>query len=247
MTRREALLALAIGDETTARTLARLFPSASFLLMDPASGLLIASHWDAPPNAATPLGSLMKPLVALAHGSPFPEIECRACWKPDGHGRLGLTEALAQSCNAYFLALAKAVAPEAMARTAIRYGLPVPDVQTPEAWIGLGSGWRVPPAALLRAYGRFDGSVLPGLRRSAERGTARACGGDAYAKTGTGPCIHHPKGRGDGYAVALFPAETPRFALLVSAHNRPGSEAARTAGEMRRAMPASGRYKAPAA
>ena len=240
MTRREALLALTLG---------RLFPRTAYLLMDPASRQLIASHWNErgnesgnesrnesgnAPDTAAPMGSLMKPLVALAHGAPFPEFDCQGCWKPYGHGRLGLTEALAQSCNSYFLALARTVSPEAIARVAGRYGLPPPTIQTPEAWIGFGVGWEVPPAGLLSAYCELDPVVMPGLRRSAERGTARAFGGDAYAKTGTGPCTHYPKGNGDGFAIALFPAETPRYALLVSAHNQPGSEAARIAGKMRR-------------
>ena len=55
----------------------------------------------------------------------------------------------------------------------------------------------------------------------------------ARVKTGTAPCLHAHRLPGDGYAVVLYPAESPRFLLLVQVHGVPGSKAAVTAGRAR--------------
>jgi hypothetical protein len=55
-------------------------------------------------------------------------------------------------------------------------------------------------------------------------------------KTGTAPCSHEKKAPDDGYVIVLFPAEAPSHALLVRIHRMPGAEAARTSGEMLRAV-----------
>jgi cell division protein FtsI/penicillin-binding protein 2 len=206
--------------------------------MEIGSQKLLDAQW--PSSGPTPFGSLMKPFVALAHGTPFPEIVCHGCWKPDGHGRLSLIPAIACSCNAYFVELARGCSVDAIARTAAAYGLDAPSSDRPEAWIGLGDGWRVTPASLIRAFAelalrrteRTQALVLQGMRSSARSGTARDLHLDAYAKTGTGPCSHARRGSGDGFAVALYPAEAPRDAWLVGLHNRPGSDAARVAGNL---------------
>lgn len=86
-------------------------PDLSYLLLD-ASGKVLAERW-ATQQAVSP-GSLVKPFLALAygeqHGGRFPTVRCRGsrdrCWLPRGHGNLVLEEAIAQSCNAYFLELA---------------------------------------------------------------------------------------------------------------------------------------------
>ncbi|MGH8629855.1 MAG: hypothetical protein ACREU7_03690, partial [Burkholderiales bacterium] len=59
---------------------------------------------------------------------------------------------------------------------------------------------------------------------------------DALVKTGTASCSHLGRAPGDGYAVAIYPAQAPRFALLVSVHGAPGSHAAAVAGRMLRAL-----------
>ena len=215
--------------------MARTLNALSHIAMDVASRRITVSSWDGA-DTAIPMGSLMKPFVAIAHGPPYPKLFCRSCWKLDGHGWLEFPEAVAVSCNSYFLELASGVSANAMALVAKTYGLPAPAEQTPEAWIGLGDRWAVSPVGLLRAYCeiavRREKLLLEGMRRSAQRGTARAIGLNAYAKTGTGPCTHKPKASGDGYAAVLIPAESPRRALLVALHNQPGSEAARAAGDL---------------
>lgn len=222
MTRREALFALAAAPAQR--------EPLTYLLASIKETRRVETHW---PDEQRPLpfGSLLKPFLAVAHGAPYPEIVCTGCWKPGGHGRLSLPEAVAHSCNAYFLALARDCALSRVESVASLYGLPSPPSQ-PEAWIGVNPEWTVSAAALLRAYAelpsRAPKELLRGMRLSAQRGTAKALAIDAYAKTGTAPCIHG-RGSGDGYLVALFPAPQPGFVLLAGCHNRPGSETARAA------------------
>jgi len=242
VTRRDAILA-AVGatlpDESTARLLEREFPrpDLSYLLLDLPSRRVIASRWPNP-NRPVPVGSLVKPFVAFAYQGQFLEIACRGaadhCWKQAGHGRLQLPYAIACSCNAYFLNLARTVDLAALATL----GLQTPLDPTPEALIGLGNQWPLAPLTLTRAYcellTRAKPEVLRGLRLSAKLGTSREIRCDAYAKTGTAPCRHEKRSPGDGYAIALHPTTVPRFALLVSLDGAPGSHAAKVCGEMLR-------------
>ena len=198
------------------------------------------------PEADEPIppGSLLKPFAALAYSagraSEYPTAQCtgEGCWLPSGHGKLGLEDALAQSCNVYFRALARAIDPSSMARTAVIYGLPAPpaDADADSFW-GLGDHWRIPPRRLLHAYRELHrraadpgaGPVLEGLRRSASSGTAAGVGAPALAKTGTSPCVHRGS-NGDGYVCLLYPSNSPRYTMLLQLHGRTGREAARAAG-----------------
>jgi cell division protein FtsI/penicillin-binding protein 2 len=56
----------------------------------------------------------------------------------------------------------------------------------------------------------------------------------ALVKTGTAPCIHAKRAPGDGFAVAIWPADDPRVVLLLRVHSAPGAEAAATAGKILR-------------
>ena len=80
---------------------------------------------------------MMTALAALAAGvSPSHTVFCpgstslgRAvfhCWKEHGHGTLGLTQALAQSCDVYFYDLARRVGIDAIAAMARRFGFGAP-------------------------------------------------------------------------------------------------------------------------
>ncbi|MGI8412944.1 MAG: hypothetical protein ACR2QA_10780 [Solirubrobacteraceae bacterium] len=238
MTRREAILCgftSALPDDSTALVLERDFarPDLSYLLMDVRSRRIIASR-GLGPEEPIPVGSLVKPFVAYAYRGALPAVVCHGCWKPGGHGRLTLPLALAQSCNIYFLELARNVDPLKLTEV----GLTAPDVSTPEAWIGLGDRWRIAPRALINAYCelliRAPREILQGMRLSAKSGTARAIGCDAYTKTGTAPCRHQKKTPGDGYAMALYPAPNPRWAMLTGLDSAPGAHAAKVCGEMLR-------------
>lgn len=195
-------------------------------------------------SAPLPPGSLLKPFAAAAyaagHGFRYPTTECTGdgCWLPSGHGSLGVEDAIAQSCNVYFRALAREVTQSSMAETSVRLGLPAPpEAASTDSYWGLGDEWRVPPRRLLHAYRELArrraepgvAPVLEGLRRAAAQGTAKGVRALALAKTGTGPCVHRGS-NGDGYACVLYPADEPRCTMLLQLHGRTGREAARAAG-----------------
>jgi cell division protein FtsI/penicillin-binding protein 2 len=249
----------ALRQQSTARLLEQRFPEQdlSYLLLDAQTGELIAARWE---NASqpVPMGSLLKLFTALAYGEAhsfhYPEYVCRGqaggCWRPRGHGRIGLTQAVAHSCNAYFRALAAQVPAEDLSAVLTRYGVNVTDpTDSAAAKIGVGKGWKVPPLEMARAYLALTsrsgdpgtGDLAAGMLLSARLGTGSAvdsalAGNRARVKTGTAPCVHARRLPGDGYAVVLYPAESPRFLLLVQVHGVPGSKAAVTAGRMVRAV-----------
>ena len=212
----------------------------NYLVVDIRTRQIVKQDW---PEADRPIpvGSLVKPFLALASSGPFPEFICNGaperCWLAKGHGRIGFRDALANSCNAYFLQLARDVDRHSLEVIAAKFGIPPPDAETPEARIGLGRDWRIAPLALTRAYCELTSraaepriaEILAGLKLAAESGTASSIGRGALAKTGTAPCVAQRKHRGDGFTIVLAPADTPRVAILVRVHGVPGAEAAKSA------------------
>jgi cell division protein FtsI/penicillin-binding protein 2 len=227
----------------------------SYLLIDAQTRNVIAFRW---PDSGRPVppGSLLKPFVALAyaqsHDFKYPVFNCRGsidgCWYPPGHGRIGITQAIEYSCNAYFLKLAQRVSSQNLRMAAEQLGISTtPQAFTPAALIGLGGLWRVTPRQLALAYlnlaaqadGPGEAPLIRGMALSAEAGTTsaidRALGGrSALAKSGTAPCIHSRHAPGDGYVIVLHPAESPQLLLLVCVHGVPGAKAAVTAGQILR-------------
>ena len=203
-------------------------------------------------NTPIPLGSLVKPFTALAYGGAYPEFVCKGkasgCWLAHGHGRMRFREALAQSCNAYFLNLAHGVDPGTLAVVTGKFGISSPDGASPETRIGLGNGWRISPLAMVRAYAELSSrmgeprvsEIFDGLELAARSGTASVIGGRAFAKTGTAP--HEGVGTGvqkrssDGFTLVLAPADAPRIALLVRVRGVTGAEAAKSAARILREM-----------
>ncbi len=244
-------------SQTASESLDRGFPSRdiSFLLLDARSGELLASRWEHP-EIPIPLGSLAKPFAALAYGEhhdfQFPAYTCRGtatgCWRPAGHGTLNLTSAIAYSCNSYFRALAAQLSAPEISAIASRFGLEPPHSETHgPALVGMGAEWRTSPLHMAHAYIELVhehertgvDQILDGMAESAQHGTAaeidRALQSTrALAKTGTAPCTHQHKAPGDGFTVALFPADNPRILLMVRVHGVPGAVAAKTAGQMLR-------------
>jgi cell division protein FtsI/penicillin-binding protein 2 len=230
-------------------------PDLSYLLMD-ASGSVLAERWYAQQPVSP--GSLVKPFLAIAygeqHGGQFPTVRCLGsrdrCWLPGGHGSLGLEEAIAQSCNAYFLELAAGLDHTRAAQTFARYGLAGPPASAAtESLVGLGSAWKESPLALAKAYLQLEkeqhspmqSRIVKGMSGSASRGTARAVdaalgSNAALAKTGTAACSHTPQGAADGFTVVLYPAAQPRLLLLVRVHGAAGAESAKVAGAMLRSL-----------
>ena len=224
-----------------------------YLLVDAASERLLDARWE-DRDRRLPIGSLIKPFTALAyadtHGFVYPTFTCRGsadgCWLPAGHGRVGVAEAIAGSCNAYFRQLAQRIAPDALTIQLQRFGVRV-DVAaaTPAAMVGFGDALRLAPSAVVHGYLELvsragQPGVLPivqGMRASARTGTGRAVGQaiggiDALVKTGTAPCSHTPRATADGYTIIIYPADRPRLVLLMQAHGRTGAETAAPAAEL---------------
>jgi hypothetical protein len=235
------------------------FPSStlSFLLLD-SSGRVMAQRWPEGLDTPVPFGSLVKPFLAAAwaeqHAEGFPAVRCEGtkshCWYPPGHGRLELRDAIAYSCNAYFLHLAENLDRKRAGRVFAHYGLEGPDEKAEsESLAGLGDQWREAPLALLRAYLALirernengPATIAQGMQASALYGTAKALdwilGASAVlAKTGTGPCTHHPRATADGFTVAIYPLAQPRLILLVREHGVTGAVSAVTAAAMLRSL-----------
>ncbi len=243
--------------QSTAGTLARSFPDhdISFLLLDAGTGDIVAVRWT-DSNLPIPLGSLVKPFAALAygerHGYVFPEHTClgtkTGCWRPQGHGKVGLTAAIAYSCNSYFRALTADLRACDVSSTSIRFALDPPERHASgPALAGLGSQWKISPVRMAQAYLELvrevrNGAakeILDGMAESGNRGTGAAVDralhlSRALVKTGTAECTHSPHAPGDGFTVALVPADEPKVLLMVRVHGVPGSKAAEVAGAMLR-------------
>jgi cell division protein FtsI/penicillin-binding protein 2 len=243
--------------QSAAETLTHDVPdtNVSFLLLDAHTGELIASRWENP-NLPIPLGSLAKPFTALAYGERhefrYPTHTCRGsktgCWRPGGHGEVNLTAAIAFSCNSYFRFLTTDLSADDVSPTATHFGLDPPDggIQGAEL-AGLGSRWRISPMHIAHAYLELVHShehpaiaqIVAGMELSALRGTGSEVGRAlrsqrALVKTGTAACTHSRRAPGDGFAIALVPADDPRLLLMVRVHGVPGSIASKTAGQMLR-------------
>ena len=246
LTRREVLelaAAASLPEQSSGIAIDRAFrdPKISYLLTHCDRNREICSRWRRPMDPAR-IGSLVKPFIALAygatHGFRFPSFTCLGstsnCWLPQGHGHMEIGTAIANSCNAYFLELASHVSAQELAAVTERFGLsaPGPDADA-GTLIGLGSGWHISPFAIARAYSELSArsadpgvsQILAGMALSAQSGTGRGVGRGAYAKTGTAG--------NDGYVIALFPSEAPKFNLLVRVHGTTGAQAAWVCGKMR--------------
>lgn len=241
--------------QSAARILQREFTGSdvSFLLLDVHTGTLLASHWD-DADQPIPLGSLVKPFLALAYGEEhqfrYPTHVCRGgaggCWLPRGHGEIGITAAIAHSCNSYFRMLTTGMTSADIIPAARRLGLDLPAAELSGSdLIGVGNRWLVSPLHMARAYLELNRSrdqpgvreVVAGMEQSARQGTAAEVDRGlkrsiALAKTGTAACTHHNHAPGDGFVVALVPAGQPELLLMVRVHGVPGAGAALTAGRM---------------
>jgi hypothetical protein len=233
------------------------FPSRniSFLLLDAHTGRVLASRWDRP-DTPIPMGSLVKPFSALAYGERhefrYPGHTCRGtatgCWLPRGHGNVDLTAAIAYSCNSYFRMLTENLTAADVSPTANRFGLEPPRRDAAGTQLaGLGTRWRISPVRMARAYLELVrrreqpgvSQILDGMAQSARHGTGAEVHrafpvSDVLVKTGTAACTHSRHAPGDGFTVALVPADDPQVLLMVRVHAVPGAQAAKTAGQMLR-------------
>jgi len=127
-----------------------------------------------------------------------------------------------------------------------RYGLNGPGTDaSPEAMAGQFGVWRESPENLIRAYALLlrrrsqpaIRDIVDGMAASAREGTAvglmrQGLGQRFVAKTGTAPCTHKGHAPGDGYVLVAWPAELPRYLLMVRRHGATGAQASVLAGRM---------------
>ena len=188
-------------------------------------------------------GSLLKPFLTLAYGAThvdFPMVKCNGsrdgCWLARGHGVQRIVDALANSCNVYFLSLAAKIDRAALDSVCLSYGLLRPDRSaSPASLIGRGTSWTQRPVAVAEAFSLLIdnyaapnvGVVLKAMAQCAVAGTAKEIHLPAYAKTGTAPCSHIPPAQGDGFVAAIYPIAQPRSVLLVRHHGTTGAMTAR--------------------
>lgn len=226
-------------------------PGVQWVLVDASSRQTIDIHWR-DRDVAAPFGSLIKPFTALAYGAShdhrFPQFECvggATCWDPRGHGRIGLEEAIAFSCNSWFRQLAGAVSEGATEAVLERFGLRPPAlIPAASTLAGYGDLWRFPAEAMAGAYCELMerraeptvSRIVRGMRMAAESGTAAGLGIPAMAKTGTAPCLHRPRAAADGYVVAVLDQPAPGVILLVQVHGATGAEAAAVTGRALRRL-----------
>jgi SpoIID/LytB domain protein len=195
----------------------------------------------------TPATGHMCRRVARADGQTF------TCSHPDLKRPLSPAEALAHSCNDFFVSLAPRLPREALNATRMAAGLPPIAANTPlaSAIVGL-AGPKTTPRALIDVIARLAAAgkdkpvpmkpetravLLDGLRGAADYGTASAFkdgGVSALAKTGS---IVMPGGAALGLVVALTPAEKPTRAIVVAAPGAAGLDAAGLAADLLKEQP----------
>jgi stage II sporulation protein D len=184
----------------------------------------------------TPATGAMCRRVVTADGIRF------TCAHPDLGRPLNAVEALAHSCNDFFVSLAGHLRRDDVNRTRVAAGLPPlsPAAKLAPSLVGL-DGPRVTARSLVDVLARLTGvgadeavSMRPetrralhqGLRGAAEYGTASALGErrqPAWVKTGTSPM---PGGGQLGLLVALVPPDRPTHGLVVVAPGAAGADAA---------------------
>ena len=170
------------------------------------------------------------------------------CAHPDVKRALSPAEALAYSCNDFFVSLAPRLSRDSLNKTRLAAGLaPITSgtLMAP-ALVGL-AGPRTSPRALIDVMARLVGAgkdqpvpmsaatravLLDGLRGAADYGTASALkvgGISALAKTGS---ILMPSGAALGLVVALTPADRPTHGIVVAAPGGAGVDAAAIAADL---------------
>jgi cell division protein FtsI/penicillin-binding protein 2 len=245
----------ALFVQSAAQILQRDFQSkeVSYLLLDARTGILLASRWDGL-GQPIPMGSLVKPFITVAYGDAhqfhYPAYVCKGevggCWLPRGHGELDIVSAIAFSCNSYFRMLTANMSSADVIPVARQFGLEMPTAKlSGSELIGVGNRWLISPMQMAGAYAELNRrrnqpgarEALAGMAQSAMRGTGSKVGqalkhSGALVKTGTAACTHVPGSPGDGFVIALFPAEQPELLLMVRVHGVPGAKASVTAGRM---------------
>jgi len=153
-------------------------PNAAFVLVSTQSGEVLGDRRREKLKKQYPPGSLIKVFTTIAfyqqYGDHFPVYQCPAtlssdpvgCWDRNGHGEVGITDALAHSCNVYFRQIAQKISPEIFQQTLQKFQLSKGFYSRNEEDIrkimtGNTLEWTVSPMLLLRAYcSIFNGGYL---------------------------------------------------------------------------------------
>jgi SpoIID/LytB domain protein len=170
------------------------------------------------------------------------------CSHPGAGSSLSGADALAHSCNSFFLDIGGRLSREQLSAARVAFGVPPVSAgaSLPLAAVGL-DGVAVAPRAWPRAIARLargDVAVslssrrvlLDGLERATRVGTASGLGDLAervLAKTGTAP---GPGGQVLGVIAAVWPADSPTTTLVLLAPGASGRDAAALAGEVVRRL-----------
>ncbi len=262
--------------QTAVERAARQAPEARIVVLDIASGRLVGAYRlaDAARTLAAP-GSTLKPLVlyglvSTGRWNPASRIACNRTLVVAGH-RLACThppappfdarEALTWSCNSYFAAVARTLAPGELDRLLRRPGLlgvtglareeaaaefREPETQEAEQLALLGvEGVRVTPLELAVAYrwlalelaAHPDSAatqvVREGLADSASFGMAgQASLGGVGVMGKTGTAEGVESSQSHGWFVGLAPAQKPKVVIVVYLPAGRGADAARVAGDL---------------
>ncbi|HYF92642.1 MAG TPA: penicillin-binding protein 2 [Symbiobacteriaceae bacterium] len=99
---------------------------APFLNRAISTAYLPGSTWKMLTGAAALESSLVTPGEEILCTGVFTKVEPKKDWKPDGHGRQNLVQALANSCNIYFYEMGYRVGADRMADMAKRFGFGFP-------------------------------------------------------------------------------------------------------------------------
>jgi len=206
-------------------------------------------------------GSLMKLITAEAATTQGmnPAYHCEGhdtidgkrhnCWTPKGHGRLNLPRALSHSCNLYFSNLGRSLGFDPLLKTLRQYPLgqgrdfKKEDLDLMAFSVGDEANFQVSPEQMARFWDQYLGKlqdprfqgVRQGLLRAATEGTAKAAGNgkvEILAKTGTADSQVEAF-KTHGWFLGAYPAENPRWALLIFMKNAHGYlEPSRLAGKI---------------
>ncbi len=156
----------------------------------PTTERVLDARWD-DLERPLPFGSLIKPFTALAyadaHRFTYPTFTCRGsadgCWLPAGHGRVGIVDAVAGSCNAYFrTARARRPRPTRWSTRLRWFGM-----RTESGDGDAGGDGRLRRCAQARACSRSSAGTSSSCSRAAQPGVLADRAGHAGVRRGQEP------------------------------------------------------------
>lgn len=185
-------------------------------------------------------GSLLKPFTMLSVINNQVSYNCTGwtdlnsrCWSRENHGNLNIEEALAYSCNSFFLQYLNGRLNLSLFHKTLSYylefqgGFSVNDYI--QESIGLGRAIKVTPINMLKAYNKLyrempEGieTIRQGMKEATYYGTAKTLSEeygiiDAAAKTGTSYRITENGvdwRSNTGWFLLIYPGDSPRYSCL---------------------------------